>query len=164
LSLPLQDVTSADLPAFVTLNNLAVPNVNALDSTSLSALLEQSWWCRQVKDDKDMAAFMLTLLPGKAYASDNYQWFSGQYDQFVYVDRIVVSEVFRGKGLGARLYQALEAEARLAGLPRICCEVNLDPPNPGSLAFHRRLGFQSVGEQDTKGGSVRVDLLVKELI
>lgn len=38
-------------------------------------------------------------------------------------------------------------------------EVNLDPPKPGSLAFHRRLGFASVGEQATTGGSVTVTLL-----
>ena len=51
----LQAVTTADIPAFVVLNNLAVPNVNALDSGSLSTLLDQAWWCRQVQDDAGMA-------------------------------------------------------------------------------------------------------------
>jgi predicted GNAT superfamily acetyltransferase len=45
----------------------------------------------------------------------------------------------------------------------VTCEVNLDPPNPESLAFHARLGFARVGEQETKGGSVTVALLAAEL-
>ena len=43
------------------------------------------------------------------------------------------------------------------------CEVNLEPPNPESLAFHDRLGFGRVGEQATKGGSVVVALLSRDV-
>jgi predicted GNAT superfamily acetyltransferase len=157
-------VTDDDLAPFVALNNLAVPNVNTLDEVALTALLGQSWWCRQAFDEKGLQGFLLALRPGEAYASDNYRWFSAQYDEFAYVDRIVVDEACRSQGLGALLYRALEDDARAAGLPRICCEVNLDPPNPRSLAFHRRLGFETVGEQETKAGSVKVSLLVKELL
>ena len=39
------------------------------------------------------------------------------------------------------------------------CEVNIEPPNPASLAFHARMGFDRVGEQSTKGGEVVVALL-----
>jgi predicted GNAT superfamily acetyltransferase len=41
----------------------------------------------------------------------------------------------------------------------VTCEVNLDPPNPRSLAFHERLGFREVGRQATKGGAFTVVLL-----
>ena len=51
--------------------------------------------------------------------------------------------------------------ARALGLGEVTCEVNLEPPNPASLAFHARLGFRQVGEQVTKGGSVRVALLAR---
>jgi hypothetical protein len=37
--------------------------------------------------------------------------------------------------------------------------VNLEPPNPGSLRFHHRMGFQDVETQTTKGGTVVVQLL-----
>jgi hypothetical protein len=49
--------------------------------------------------------------------------------------------------------------ARAGGAPVVTAEVNMEPPNPGSLAFHHRLGFREVGQQDTYGGSVRVSLL-----
>jgi hypothetical protein len=32
-----------------------------------------------------------------------------------------------------------------AGYTRVCCEVNVEPPNPGSDAFHANLGFEEIG-------------------
>ena len=55
----------------------------------------------------------------------------------------------RGGPVGAahrrrhRVYDEIEARARLA--PVMCLEVNLDPPNEPSLAFHRRRGYVEVG-------------------
>jgi predicted GNAT superfamily acetyltransferase len=102
---------------------------------------------------------VITITPGNDYDSENYRWFEQRGGEFLYVDRIVVAEGMRGRGLGQILYERVFAEAELAGLTEVTCEVNLDPPNPGSLAFHDRLGFVQIGEQVTKGGSVRVALL-----
>ena len=71
----------------------------------------------------------------------------------------MIAESERGNRLGQALYAAVFAEAERLGLPEVTCEVNLDPPNPGSLAFHERLGFERLGSQATKGGSVTVALL-----
>lgn len=62
-----------------------------------------------------------------------------------------------GQGLAGRHYAALFEMARAAGQARIVCEVNSDPPNPLSDAFHGRLGFELVGEQRLadRGKSVR---------
>jgi predicted GNAT superfamily acetyltransferase len=73
----------------------------------------------------------------------------------------VVAPHAHGRGLGRLLYDAVVDRARALGLGEVTCEVNLEPPNPGSLAFHRRLGFAQVGEQVTTGGSVRVALLAR---
>ena len=35
--------------------------------------------------------------------------------------------------------------ARAAGHERVVCEVNADPPNPASDAFHAALGFAEIG-------------------
>jgi predicted GNAT superfamily acetyltransferase len=43
----------------------------------------------------------------------------------------------------------------------VSCEVNVVPMNAGSLRFHMRLGFDSVGQQATEGGKKRVSLLVR---
>lgn len=42
----------------------------------------------------------------------------------------------------------------------LACEVNTRPRNKDSLAFHERLGFKSVGEQDTDGGQKTVTMLL----
>ena len=65
----------------------------------------------------------------------------------------------RGRGLGPQLYQAVFDEARRVRADEVLCEVNLEPPNPGSLAFHTRIGFAEVGRQSTKGGANVVALL-----
>ena len=41
----------------------------------------------------------------------------------------------------------------------MCAEVNIKPRNERSLIFHEKFGFTPVGEQDTEGGSKRVQLM-----
>ena len=158
----LESITAADFPAFLKLNNLAVPHVNALDDSALAALTEQAWSCQKVTLDDRMLGFLVVLTPGQHYQSLNYRWFSDHYGQFAYVDRVVVAEESRGLGLASMLYDDLFDSAQRGGLERLCCEVNLQPPNPASLAFHAQRGFIEVGQQETEGGSKRVSLLVKE--
>ena len=79
------------------------------------------------------------------YDSPNFLWFKARYPRFVYVDRVAVSATRRGEGLARHLYEAVFAAARAAGQDCIVCEVNYDPPNPASDAFHEKLGFAEVG-------------------
>ncbi|MFT4798329.1 MAG: putative GNAT superfamily acetyltransferase [Candidatus Azotimanducaceae bacterium] len=164
LTTQLEAVIAKDIPQFLELNNLAVPHVNGHDMASLTALIDQAWFCRQVCTADKMHGFLLVLTKGRPYASLNYGWFCDRYDDFAYVDRIVIGEAGRGQGLAGELYQSLFVAARAAGLTRVCCEVNLEPPNLNSLAFHQYLGFVEVGQQETDGGSKRVCLLVKDLV
>jgi hypothetical protein len=39
------------------------------------------------------------------------------------------------------------AFAREAQLPRVTCEIDVEPPNPVSARFHARFGFREVGRQ-----------------
>ena len=39
-----------------------------------------------------LVAFCIVFSQGSIYDSRNYQWFSQNYDSFVYMDRIVVSQ------------------------------------------------------------------------
>ncbi|MBB2925169.1 GNAT family N-acetyltransferase [Cellulomonas cellasea] len=152
-----------DVPALAVLNDAAVPAVNALGAAGLGAHLPACDVALVVDDPATGAplAFLLALAPGAAYASENYRWFSTHRPGSLYVDRIVVAPHGHGRGVGRALYDAVDAAAARAGLAEVTCEVNLDPPNPGSLAFHRRLGFAQVGEQMTSGGAVRVALLAR---
>ena len=45
----------------------------------------------------------------------------------------------------------------------LCCEVNLEPPNPGSLRFHQRIGFTEVGQSIPEYANYRVSYLSKSI-
>lgn len=155
-------VTPDDVPALAALNDAAVPAVNALGPDGLAAHVPGCDVALVVPgDDGAPLAFLLAVAPGAAYASENYRWFSAHRPGSLYVDRVVVAPHAHGCGLGRLLYDAVVERAQALGLGEVTCEVNLEPPNPSSLAFHDRLGFTRVGEQETTGGSVRVALLAR---
>ncbi|WP_440709694.1 GNAT family N-acetyltransferase [Herbiconiux sp. YIM B11900] len=159
-------LTPADLPQLLVLNTAAVPAVNEIDLAEMTGLVAQSRLAVAVVDDEHPDAvlgFVLALPPGLDYASENYRWFSARGERFLYVDRIVVGDGQRGAGLGALLYEVVFEAAAADGASEVDCEVNVEPPNPGSLRFHGRLGFAEVGRQATKGGSVVVALLARPL-
>lgn len=56
-----------------------------------------------------------------------------------------MDEAARKKGLGRALYDDLTGAARADGHVVLACEVNYEPPNPVSDAFHTAQGFQEIG-------------------
>lgn len=96
--------------------------------------------------------FLIALSSDSAYAGLNFQWFRARYDRFAYVDRIVIAASAHGRGLGRALYEQLFHEASAAGCDKIACEVNIDPPNPASIAFHEKLRFVGVGDRVLPNG------------
>ncbi|MCW2786605.1 MAG: family N-acetyltransferase [Marmoricola sp.] len=103
--------------------------------------------------------FVLTFLPGAPYDSANFRWFVERYPVFLYLDRIVIDPAARRTGIASRVYAEIEARAAELG-PLLCLEVNVDPPNEPSLAFHRSRGFTEVGRYGPDGHAV--SMLVKE--
>ena len=97
-------------------------------------------------------AFLLVLDQGADYDSPNFLWWKERRDRFLYVDRVVVAAPAQGRGLGRQLYAHAMDEARRLGFDRIVCEINIDPPNPGSVAFHAALSFVPAGEQKLANG------------
>ncbi len=162
LNLTINQAMEDDYPGLLDLNNLAVPNVNAIPTETLASLHSQSVYLGVARTSTEIAGFLLALPCTADYDSPNFQYFKRRYEAFAYIDRIVVDQRLRGRSIGATLYQDLN---RMLGdvYPLLACEVNLDPPNPGSLRFHQRLGFNSVGTQQTEGGTKRVTLLMKAL-
>jgi len=100
---------------------------------------------------------------GADYDSPNYLWFRERHSRFVYVDRIVVDPAMRKRGLAHLLYEDLFRHAAEAGHDRIVCEVNSNPPNPASDAFHEALGFVEVGDAAIHGGAKTVRYLARLL-
>lgn len=163
LEVRIRAVAEADLDALVPLNNQAVPAVNALERCDLARFASAAPHFRIAERHGTPVGMMIALGPGVDYDSPNYRWFERRFDAFLYVDRIVVDPAARSAGVGAALYEDLAAAARAGGVPRLACEVNLRPANDRSLRFHRRLGFQGVGTQDTENGAKTVQLMLRSL-
>ena len=149
-----------DLDRIMKLNEAAVPHVSSVGMEDMKYFLDVADPFLVVEEEGTLAGFMIVLQQGLDYPSLNYRFFCGNYSKFDYVDRIVIGEAFRGKKLGTALYQHLMEESRKK---IITCEVNLLPPNPNSMAFHKALGFNKVAEQKTEGGEKSVAMMVKRL-
>ena len=152
----------SELPRILELNKAAVPAVNLLNAEEIRNLWSQAEYFRSLWLDQDVIGFLIALEPGATYESSNYRWFELHFDQFLYVDRIVIDPTHQGAGFGRMLYDKLRefADQRF---PRITCEVNLRPKNASSLRFHRRYGFRQVGVQDTECGTKQVSLLAYQM-
>lgn len=158
-----RQVVPADFPVLLELNEASVPHVNSIDAAQMARFLAQATAFVQVVEDGQLAGFAICLGCGVDYGSVNYQWFERESADFLYIDRIMVHPDFRRRGVARLLYAELTARALDLGLQRLCCEVNLMPVNPASLALHKQLGFAQVGAQHTTGGEKEVALLIKEL-
>ncbi len=128
--------------ALLELNNANASATSPLMSAEWSKLTSEAFCATCIPR---ASALLIALDQDANYDSANFKWFSDRLSRFVYVDRIIVSVADRGKGLASRMYRDLFRRAQAADHDRIVCEVNLVPPNPGSDAFHTRMGFTEVG-------------------
>lgn len=111
----------------------------------------------------DRAAFLVAFDQDGAYDSPNFLWFRDRLARFVYVDRIAVDAVHRGRGFARLLYEDLFVRARALGHDTVVCEVNAEPANPASDAFHAALGFTVIGNAALAGRGKTVRYLRKAL-
>lgn len=161
-SVRVRNIDDSDLPAVAALNVAAVPAVNDLSEDELRTVIALcDLAIVGVDQDDRVVGFLLSLAHGQSYASVNYQWFEHRGRTHQYIDRVVVAPEAHGTGVGRALYERVFARAHERGVSEVTCEVNADPPNPQSQAFHEHLGFEPLGEQTTQGGSVTVTLLAR---
>ena len=170
--LPLDADDAPTIDEVLALNEHWVPHVGSIGRDALRALVEAADLAVVAVpsgsgDGGAVDGFLILIAPGADYASPNYRYFQDRLDTgaapgpFRYVDRIAVSPRAQGRGLGRVLYDAAVERAVAVGAAEVTCEVNLEPPNPDSLAFHDRLGFVPVGTQWTYDGPVRVQLMAR---
>jgi predicted GNAT superfamily acetyltransferase len=154
----LRPITPGDHADVLALNERNVELLSPLDESRLAELTRVATSADVIDVEGGFAGFVLTFGSGSAYDGENFGWFSERYANFCYLDRVVVHEDFRRRGLGTVVYDQLEASC---GRPLFALEVNLDPPNVASLQFHRARGFVEVGQRVS--GGHRVSMMVKQL-
>ena len=160
-----RNIEIADLPRVLEINNANTPGVSELTFAELELDLHSSLHALAIDNEQgEVCAFCITFDPGTPDAGDNHRWFAERYESFVYLDRIAIDSNHQNRGLGVLLYQAVEQRMlKSAEHSLLCCEVNLEPPNPGSLRFHKRIGFTEVGQHSPQQGYL-VSMLSKNLI
>ena len=146
--------------SMLALNATHEVELSALSPGKLRHLLQEAFAAYRIGD---VDAFLIGFDQTANYTGSNFLWFRERFERFVYVDRIVVAAKARGQGHARRLYEQLFELARQAGHEWIGCEVNSTPPNPGSDAFHRALGFSRIGAGRVPGSSKTVRYLMRQL-
>lgn len=94
-----------------------------------------------------LAGFLIAFDRQASYDSPNFLWLRDRLDRLAYVDRIVVDPACRGAGVARALYADPFARALALDHEVVACEVNIEPPNPASDAFHAALGFREIGRR-----------------
>ena len=158
---PIDRIAQGDQADILALNNEHAAELSWLEAERLSFLLGEAFYARRIGD---LEAFIMTFDQDANYDSPNFIWFRERYARFIYVDRVVVAAHARGRGHARRLYQDLFEHAARAGQTLVTCEVNADPPNPASDAFHAALGFAEVGDAVIHGGKKAVRYYVKQIV
>jgi uncharacterized protein len=124
----LRPAEADDLDAMAALNRAAVPAVSDVDDLALWRLIEQATPALVATEDGHVVAFVIALGPGVDYDSPNYRFFAERHASFSYIDRVVVDPLYARRGIGARLYDAVAADAVQRGVPVVTAEVNVRPP------------------------------------
>lgn len=154
-----RDLRVTDLEIVWSINQENVPAVGEETLANLSKIHEQSAIALVAEVSNQIVGFCMVLLPGADYGSPNYEYFCERLVDFIYLDRVAVTEKFQGMGIGAALYREVEMRANAEWF---ALEVNTKPRNDGSLRFHAREGFVQMEELETRPGKM-VSLMVKKL-
>jgi predicted GNAT superfamily acetyltransferase len=171
----------------LTLNNDHSIELSPLTLNELDQIIRESFFSATINDSD---ALLISLDQSSRYQHVNFLWFRDFFEgrrqapgsssdphadparglsaqdanaNFVYVDRVVTAPSARGRGYAGALYAELFQRAKSAGQTRIACEVNLDPPNPASDAFHASFNFQEVGRASIHNHTKTVRYLIRNL-
>ncbi|GMK55297.1 hypothetical protein CspeluHIS016_0203530 [Cutaneotrichosporon spelunceum] len=139
-----------DIPVLLALNNAHAQALSWQEPAQFAALLSAALHTRTIGTPP--AALLVAFDQSAGYDNPNFRWLKARFSSFVYIDRVVVDTGAAGRGYARALYDELRDAARDAGQERLVCEINLEPPNPGSVDFHTKMGFREVGRARLENG------------
>lgn len=154
----IRPLAPTDLGRILEINEANVPEVGSVDADRLAFIVGESPIALAVEIGGLVVGFCLVLGADSTYDSVNYRWFTERYSDLYYLDRVAFDAAHQGRGLGTALYG--EVDRLMGNAGHLALEINVDPPNEPSLAFHSRLGFVEVGQQDTPYG-IRVSMQMR---
>lgn len=162
-TLTLRPVQPDNFDQVLTINTEGYPGVSPLTLAELTQARELSPYFGVVEHASQVVGYIITYRDTQDYDGDEFNWFKQNFSNFLYIDQVAIAASARRLRVGTQLYHHIEGVAQGLGLTSLVCEVNLEPPNPISLSFHSRQGFEEVGTMNTGDGR-RVSLRRKVLI
>lgn len=154
LAAVIRDADERDEDFILALNAACVPAVSELTARDYREIRAAAHRVLVAEVAGVRAGFIVLIHPDTPYPSDNYAWFSERFARFLYVDRIAIEVVARGQGVGRALYDEALRIAAANCDERVTAEVNVEPPNPSSMGFHRSLGFHHLLSRPSRDGKV----------
>ena len=152
-----------DFPRILDINATEEDKTSRIDLARITQLDSWSDYHRVVMVEDEVVGFLLVMSEASNYDGDNFRWFVERCRRFLYIDRIVIDRAFTRRGVGSALYGDLIQFAAIQGWSKLCCEINVSPPNPVSHAFHARFGFKEVGRSAETGTSKVVSYQLAEV-
>lgn len=151
-----------DLDAIRAITGEGYPGVSLFERNELEWAMEHAAGVWLASSENHVSAYLVAFSHDAEYDGEEFRWFQQSVAAFLYIDRVAVAANARHTGLGARLYAFVDNFAREQGVTSLVCEVNLQPPNPVSVAFHTKQGFKEIGTLETHDGRT-VSLVQKKL-
>lgn len=162
--LSIRSLAVSDCKAILRINAASLPGVAALDEAEFTRLLAMPNHHLAVENERRVVMGYALAFNGRdPYDGEEFQAFRRKsLKSFIYIDQVATQVEWRKMGVGSAVYDALENTARLTGAATLCCEVNIEPPNPDSMVFHRNRGFNGSEILHTTDGR-KVALLFKDV-
>ncbi|MDO9319926.1 MAG: GNAT family N-acetyltransferase [Gammaproteobacteria bacterium] len=126
------------------LNEAAGAEAFSLPESQFAELVEQSdcvverW---QGKPGGKLSGFLLSIGAGRAVENFGYMWFQTRFDNFLYVDRVVMVADARRRGMATAMLMEVLQWCRERGIDNLVCQVRDRPANPAGHALCKKLGF-----------------------
>lgn len=159
----IRDTKPTDFSEIKRLNDEFVHFTSPMDMARIAQLDELGFYHKVICEDGIVLGFLLAMTDDCVYDSDNYRWFNQRFNQFAYIDRVVIDTLHHGRRLGQQLYKNLFEFAQQKDINTVCCEYNLVPANPNSAIFHMQLGFKEVHRLSSNDVDKLVSMQAKEL-
>jgi predicted GNAT superfamily acetyltransferase len=91
-----------------------------------------------------LRAFALGMSSHLPQAHFSLHWFLMRFENFLFLERLVVAPALRRKGLASALLERTLQWSRNEGLTMLCCQVHDRPANREAQAFVLSQGFKAI--------------------
>jgi predicted GNAT superfamily acetyltransferase len=126
------------------LNEAAGAAALSVSENQFAELVEQSdclierW---QGKPGGKLSGFLLGIDSSRVVENFGYVWFQMRFDNFLYVDRVVITTDARRRGMATAMLTQVLQWCREHGIDNLVCHVHDRPANPAGHALCKTMGF-----------------------